>query len=163
MSDSSDDRVEELRESLESLRSRIIDLEAMAHAAADVIERVPYLPRQPRTPQAAKPSWTEQDARNLGRMQSLVFATASAAEIVLREVTTLLEETYPDRGPKGSGGGIAPPSSPQNTPSGSKGSIGGQTPSSGNGVSGFDQNRDPQLRSCHGGIILDMRPLPPRP
>jgi hypothetical protein len=84
---------EDMREGLENLRSRLIDLEAAAHAAAETTDQIPFLPRLPRHARGeTKPSWTEEDRRNLGRMQSYVINTANAAETALAEVTVLIND-----------------------------------------------------------------------
>lgn len=172
MSDTSnrddDDRLDELRESLESLRGRIMDLEAMAHAAADTLDHIPFLPGL-RTPQvSARPAWTEEQRRNFGRMQSLVCSTASAAESVLVEINELIEETYSDRGPGGggSGGGSSDAAGGHGSaPDSASGSSPPQSLSTRTGAAAGAQGqpRDPGFRSLPGGVILDMRPIPPRP
>jgi hypothetical protein len=113
MPDKPDDLLDDLRESLEGLRSKIVDLEATAHAAAEAMNQLPYLPQRSR-PQESKQTWTEEGTRNLGRMQSLVYATASAAESLLDEIKELIADAYsdpgPDRGPSDSGGPSGGPS-----------------------------------------------------
>ncbi|MCG8418215.1 MAG: hypothetical protein MJE77_09770 [Proteobacteria bacterium] len=83
----------DLLASLEKLRNRLIALEAMAHAASDTVELLPYLTRLSRHPQLeSRPAWTETQCRNIGRLQSLVVATASSAYEVLHEIDSLLHE-----------------------------------------------------------------------
>lgn len=95
---------EDMREGLENLRSRLIDLEATAHAAAETTDQIPFLPRLPRHARGeTKPAWTEEDRRNLGRMQSHVINTANAAESALAEVTVLINDL--DRSGKDDDGG----------------------------------------------------------
>jgi hypothetical protein len=159
-----DDRLDELRKSLESLRAHIMDLDAMAHAAADTLDHIPFLPRPSRTQSRARPAWTDEERRNFGRMQSLVLATASAAESALGEINELIEETYSDRGPRG-GGVSGAPGGHGSAPSEPDASNGGQGAPSRTGAptGAQDQPRDPGFRSLPGGVVLDMRPIPPRP
>ena len=80
--------LDELYASLEALRERLVDLEAMASAAARTIEELPYRPE--RADPDGKSELTAEHRRKEGRMQSLVFSTADAARVVLDEIEKVL-------------------------------------------------------------------------
>ena len=94
-----------LRTSLENVRSFLVDLEALAHAARETLDRLPYMPR---------PSGSEglelEVRLNYGRLQTLVSATAASAKEVLLACDQMLEESEepPDNG-GGNGGPEEPP------------------------------------------------------
>jgi hypothetical protein len=99
-----------LRTSLENLRSFLVDLEALAHAAWETLDRLPYLP----TPPSSRSEGQELESRlNYGRLQALVTATASSAKEVLLACSEMVESSYepPDNGEdeddEGSGSGGA--------------------------------------------------------
>jgi hypothetical protein len=87
-----------LRTSLENVRSYLVDLEALAHAARETLDRLPYLPR---------PSGSEgqelEVRLNYGRLQTLVSATAASARDVLVACDEMLTES--DEPPEGGGEG----------------------------------------------------------
>lgn len=87
--------------SLETLRSHLVDLEALAHSAAQAIEHIPYMPR--RRPGEAKSATSEQ-RRGVGRLQTLVVATADAAEVVLGEIDQIIDAATEGSGPEGGSG-----------------------------------------------------------
>jgi hypothetical protein len=95
-----------LRTSLENVRSCLVDLEALAHAARETLDRLPYLPR---------PSGSEgrelEVRLNYGRLQTLVSATATSARDVLVACDEMLAESDapPDGGDGGDGGGPEEP------------------------------------------------------
>jgi hypothetical protein len=90
---------------LENVRSYLVDLEALAHAARETLDRLPYMPR---------PSGSEgqelEVRLNYGRLQTLVSATATSARDVLLACDQMLEESEepPDNG-GGNGGPEEPP------------------------------------------------------
>jgi hypothetical protein len=99
-----------LRTSLENLRSFLVDLEALAHAAWETLDRLPYLP----TPPSSRSEGQELESRlNYGRLQALVTATASSAKEVLLACSEMVESSYEspdardDEDDEGSGSGGA--------------------------------------------------------
>ncbi len=80
-----------LRTSLENLRSVLVDLEALAHAARETLDRLPFMPLPP-DPTSEGP---ELESRlNYGRLQALVTATASSAKEVLLVCSEMVESSY---------------------------------------------------------------------
>jgi hypothetical protein len=83
-----------------------VDLEALAHAARETLDRLPYMPR---------PSGSEgqelEVRLNYGRLQTLVAATATSARDVLLACDQMLEESGepPDGNDGGDGGPAEPP------------------------------------------------------
>jgi hypothetical protein len=74
------DRLKELmRVRFGALRSRMADMEAIAHAAAESTTALPY-PRQA----------TQEEKRVVRRMHSLVLVTANEAESVLHAMDSLI-------------------------------------------------------------------------
>ncbi len=99
-----------LRTSLENLRSVLVDLEALAHAAWETLDRLPFLP----TPLSPRSEGQELESRlNYGRLQALVTATASSAKEVLLVCSEMVESSYEppvttdDEDDEGSGSGGA--------------------------------------------------------
>lgn len=80
--------LDDLYASLEALHHRLVDLEAMANAAANTIEQLPYLPQRANVD--GKPEPVIEQRRPLGRMQSLVLSTADAARVALDEIEAIL-------------------------------------------------------------------------
>jgi hypothetical protein len=104
-----------LRTSLENLRSVLVDLEALAHAARETLDRLPFMPLPP-DPTSEGP---ELESRlNYGRLQALVTATASSAKEVLLVCSEMVESSYepPDDEGSGSGGPGTPGSSRNGEP-----------------------------------------------
>ena len=107
-----------LRTSLENLRSVLVDLEALAHAARETLDRLPFMPLPP-DPTSEGP---ELESRlNYGRLQALVTATASSAKEVLLVCSEMVESSYDppvngdDEDDEGSGsGGAGTPGSSRN-------------------------------------------------
>jgi hypothetical protein len=107
-----------LRTSLENLRSVLVDLEALAHAAWETLDRLPFLP----TPLSPRSEGQELESRlNYGRLQALVTATASSAKEVLLVCSDMVESSYEfpvtsdDDDDEGSGsGGAGTPGSSRN-------------------------------------------------
>jgi hypothetical protein len=81
-----------LRASLESLRTSVIDVEALANSAEASLEQVPGSPRLPQALDTAKQSWNREERRSMGRAHALVSATAQAAENALDEFSDFLRE-----------------------------------------------------------------------
>jgi hypothetical protein len=115
-----------LRTSLENLRSVLVDLEALAHAARETLDRLPFMPLPP-DPTSEGP---ELESRlNYGRLQALVTATASSAKEVLLVCSEMVESSYEppvngdDEDDEGSGsGGPGTPGSSRNGEPGASGS-----------------------------------------
>ena len=108
-----------LRTSLENLRSVLVDLEALAHAAWETLDKLPFLP----TSLSPRSEGQELESRlNYGRLQALVTATASSAKEVLLVCSAMVERSYepPDNGEdeddEGSGSGGTPGSSRNGEP-----------------------------------------------
>ena len=103
-----------LRTSLENLRSVLVDLEALAHAAWETLDKLPFLP----TSLSPRSEGHELESRlNYGRLQALVSATASSAKEVLLACSEMVESSYEsmdtkgDKDDEGSGsGGTSGPS-----------------------------------------------------
>lgn len=93
-----------VQHALEELRSHLVDLEAVAHAAEDALQHVPYAPRMPSA--GTDPDTMYSDAQlGMGRLQALVVATASAARLVLQETDGLIDCVYEVRAlTRGTGG-----------------------------------------------------------
>jgi biopolymer transport protein ExbB/TolQ len=81
-----------LRASLESLRTSVIDTEALASSAEAVMEQVPGSPRLPQALDTAKQPWNREERRSMGRAHALVTATAQAAENALDEFSDFIRE-----------------------------------------------------------------------
>jgi hypothetical protein len=82
---------------LELLRSHLVELEAVAHAAEEALQHLPYVPRQPVEPGEEDAPYTDKQL-GPGRLQSLVAATSSASRLLLQEVDRLIEDVLdPDR------------------------------------------------------------------
>ena len=107
-----------LRTSLENLQSVLVDLEALAHAARETLDRLPYMPLPP----SPRSEGQELESRlNYGRLQALVTATASSAKEVLLVCADMIESSYEDpvteddEDDEGSGsGGAGTPGSSRN-------------------------------------------------
>lgn len=85
---------------LECLRARIVDLEAVAHAAAATLEHMPYFARAAVSASAHSPDAPAPDAapasgrdvrQHMDRLQTFVHSTAETANQVLKEANALLE------------------------------------------------------------------------
>jgi hypothetical protein len=80
-----------LRTSLENLRSFLVDLEALAHAAWETLDKLPFLP----TSLSPRSEGQELESRlNYGRLQALVTTTASSAKEVLLVCSEMVESSY---------------------------------------------------------------------
>jgi hypothetical protein len=163
-----------LRTSLENVRSFLVDLEALAHAARETLDRLPYMPR---------PSGSEgqelEVRLNYGRLQTLVAATATSAKEVLLACDQMLAESEePPDDDEGEGG--------PDEPSGASGN--GEPDVSGSGrllqaqaehdvvevsLDDIDDGPGligssvpgaacmPRMRQSRGGIMLDLAAGPP--
>ena len=166
-----------LRTSLENLRSVLVDLEALAHAARETLDRLPFMPLPP-DPTSEGP---ELEGRlNYGRLQALVTATASSAKEVLLVCSEMVESSYEppgigdddDDGGGGNGGAGTPGSSRNGEPDAS-GS--GNVPQARQELIELsfddidDEPREPpdvvsnsgRTWRSRGGILLDMATVPP--
>lgn len=82
-----------IKQALEALRSQMIDLEASAHAAEDLLQYLPYMPHPAQGSGAVDDAAAE--ARiNVGRLQSMVVATAEGARELLQEIESIIERLY---------------------------------------------------------------------
>jgi hypothetical protein len=165
---------------LETVRSYLVDLEALAHAARETLDHLPYMPR------AASSEGPGLEVRlNYGRLQTLVAATAVSAKEVLLACDQMLEEPHepPDDDGEDGNGGDGP-----DEPSGSSGNGGpdllgsGYLPQAqaqaqhgvvevclddiddgpgliGSGAPGVPGV--PRARQSRGGIMLDVAAGPP--
>jgi hypothetical protein len=137
-----------LRTHLENVRSYLVDLEAMAHAARETLDRLPYMPR------ASGSEGRELEVRlNYGRLQTLVSATATSARDVLLACDQMLEESgEPQNG--GDGGG------PEEPPDdGGEDDGGPEEPpvSSGNGEPHVGGSGNlPQAQAQHGVVEVSL-------
>jgi hypothetical protein len=76
-----------LRTHLENLRSYLVDLEALAHAARETLDQLPYMPR------SSGPDAPDLEVRlNYGRLQAMVTATATSAKDVLIACDEMLDD-----------------------------------------------------------------------
>ena len=82
--------LDDLFESLEVLHARLVDLDAIAAAAASTIEELPYLPKSTGSSREAVLLAAQRLA--IGKMQSLVLSTAEAAQVALNESQKILDE-----------------------------------------------------------------------
>jgi hypothetical protein len=109
-----------LRTHLENLRSYLVDLEALAHAARETLDQLPYMPR------SSGPDAPALEVRlNYGRLQAMVTATATSARDVLVACDEMLEdpgEPPEDDGDDGDSGPDEPPVSSGNGGLGDSGS-----------------------------------------
>jgi hypothetical protein len=140
-----------LRTSLENLRSDLVDLEAVAHAARETLDRLPYMPR------ASGSEDKELEVRlNYGRLQTLVSATATSARDVLLACDEMLAESGepPEGGGEGGKGGPEEPPDDEGEDDG-----GPEEPpvSSGNGEPhGEGSGNLPQAQAQHGVVEVSL-------
>lgn len=81
---------------LELLRSHLVELEAVAHAAEDALQHLPYVPRPPVEPGEEEAPYTDKQL-GLGRLQAMVVATSSASRLLLQEVDRVLDSVQESR------------------------------------------------------------------
>ena len=85
----------ELRTSLEMFRGDLVDLEALANASRDALDQLPFVPKGPKTDDdEAHPNPDPESALRSGRLDSLVCATASAAQNALATCVKLIDWAY---------------------------------------------------------------------
>jgi hypothetical protein len=140
-----------LRTHLENVRSYLVDLEAMAHAARETLDRLPYIPR------ASGSDGRELEVRlNYGRLQTLVSATATSARDVLLACDQMLEES--DEPPEGGeGGGKGGPEEPPDDEDDDDGGSEEPPVSSGNGVPHVEGSGNlPQAEAQHGVVEVSL-------
>jgi hypothetical protein len=78
---------------LEVLRGHLVELEAVAHAAEDALQHLPYVPRPPVAPDAEDAAYTDKQL-GPGRLQAMVAATASTSRLLLQEVDRLIDSLH---------------------------------------------------------------------
>jgi hypothetical protein len=143
-----------LRTHLENVRSYLVDLEAMAHAARETLDRLPYMPR------ASGSEGRELEVRlNYGRLQTLVSATATSARDVLIACDQMLEESGqpPEGGGEGGKGGPEEPPDDEGEDDG-----GPEEPpvSSGNGEPNVEGSGNlPQAQAQHGVVEVSLNDI----
>lgn len=86
---------------LEVLRSHIVELEAVAHAAEDALQHLPYVPRP--EPGEEQAQYTDKQL-GPGRLHTMVSATSSATRMLLKELDRLLEVVQAPGKPRYSSG-----------------------------------------------------------
>ena len=85
----------ELRTSLEMFRGDLVDLEALANASRDALDQLPFVPKGAKTDHdEAHPNPDPESALRSGRLDSLVCATASAAQSALVTCVKLIDWAY---------------------------------------------------------------------
>lgn len=90
-------RLDDILQGLEHLRSRLIDLEAMANAAVSALEYLPFTPRAESGDVANADTESGVDAAGsdrsvqLGRLQALVISTAEGLMTTLTELNTVID------------------------------------------------------------------------
>jgi hypothetical protein len=140
-----------LRTYLENVRSYLVDLEAMAHAARETLDRLPYIPR------ASGSEGRELEVRlNYGRLQTLVSATATSA----RDVLLACDEMLAESGEPPEGGGDGGKGGPEEPPDDEGEDDGGpeEPPvSSGNGEPNVAGSGGlPQAQAQHGVVEASL-------
>ena len=165
----------ELRTSLEMFRSDLVDLEALANASRDALDQLPFVPKGPKMDDdEAHPNPDPESALRSGRLDSLVCATASAAQSALVTCVKLIDWAYeyePDD-EDDDDNDIVPMDDidDDDEGGGSSGANGGGA--NGSGQSGPPDNGDASAapsvtadelanaRPSRGGIALDLPPKP---
>jgi hypothetical protein len=140
-----------LRTHLENVRSYLVDLEAMAHAARDTLDRLPYMPRP------SDSEGRELEVRlNYGRLQTLVSATATSARDVLLACDEMLAESGEPS--EGSGeGGKGGPEEPPDDEGEDDGGPEEPPASSGNGEPNASGSGNlPQAQAQHGVVEVSL-------
>jgi hypothetical protein len=137
-----------LRTSLENVRSSLVDLEALAHAARETLDRLPYMPRPPDS------EGQELEVRlNYGRLQTLVVATATSA----RDVLLACDQMLGDSGEPPEGGGEGGPEEPPDDEGEDEGGPEEPPVSSGNGEPDVPGSGHlPQAQAHHGVIEVSL-------
>ena len=86
---------------LELIRELLVELEALAHSASEILKDMPYTRRELDTLDTSPEELEEQPASNsvlsVGRIQSLVTATAQRARSILEVTDKLILHTRPAR------------------------------------------------------------------
>ncbi len=75
---------------LETLRNHLVDVEAVAHAAEEALQDLPY---NPATATDASEPYSD-NRLGMGRLQTLVTATSTAARMALQETDQLVDRLY---------------------------------------------------------------------
>ncbi|ACY13226.1 hypothetical protein [Haliangium ochraceum] len=166
----------ELRTSLEMFRSDLVDLEALANAAKEALEQLPYIPKEPcGKGEDDDPLSGPESALRTGRLCGLVCCTATAAEGALSTCSKLIDWAYAnepegvddavlvddidddddDEGSNGANGG----GGANGSGNGSNGSGNGGPPDGGvEGAALADSTELVEARPSRGGIALDQPP-----
>ncbi|ACY13398.1 hypothetical protein [Haliangium ochraceum] len=166
----------ELRTSLELFRSDLVDLEALANAAKEALEQLPYIPKEPCGKGEDDPLSGPESALRTGRLCGLVCCTATAAEGALSTCSKLIDWAYEnepegvddavlvddidddddddDDGSNGANGG----GGANGSGNGSNGSGNGSPPDGGveGAAPSLDADELAQARPSRGGIALDL-------
>jgi hypothetical protein len=139
-----------LRTHLENVRSYLVDLEAMAHAARETLDRLPYIPR------ASGSEGRELEVRlNYGRLQTLVSATATSARDVLLACDEMLAES--GEPPEGGDGGKGGPEEPPDDEGDERGGPEEPPVSSGNGEPDVEGSGSlPQAQAQQGALEVSL-------
>lgn len=81
---------------LETLRGHLVELEAVAHAAEEALQHLPYVPRPSPEPGEEDAPYTDKQL-GMGRLQAMVTATSSASRILLKEIDLLIDSLHEPR------------------------------------------------------------------
>ena len=171
----------ELRTSLELFRSDLVDLEALANAAKEALEQLPYIPKEPcGKGEDDDPLSGPESALRTGRLCGLVCCTATATLGALSTCSKLIDWAYENE-PEGvdnavlvddiddddddddGGGNGANGSGANGGGNGSNGNNSGPGHDPGGGVEGAAPTSADELaeaRPSRGGIALDLPPKP---
>jgi hypothetical protein len=84
---------------LETLRGHLVELEAVAHAAEEALQHLPYVPRPSPEPGEEDAPYTDKHL-GMGRLQAMVTATSSASRILLKEMDHLIDSLQEPRTPR---------------------------------------------------------------
>ena len=169
----------ELRTSLEMFRSDLVDLEALANAAKEALEQLPYIPKEPcGKGEDDDPLSGPESALRTGRLCGLVCCAATAAEGALSTCSKLIDWAYAnepegvddavlvddddeDDDDDGSGNGANGGGGANGSGNGSNGSGNGSPPDGGvEGAAPAGADELAKAPPSRGGIVLDLPPKP---
>ncbi|ACY13573.1 hypothetical protein [Haliangium ochraceum] len=165
----------ELRTSLEMFRGDLVDLEALANASKDALDQLPFVPKGPRADDGeAHPNPDPESALRSGRLDSLVCATASAAQSALVTCVKLIDWAYEYEPDEDDDDDMVPMDDIDDDDDDENGGSSGANGdgSNGSGQSGPPDNGDAsaapsatadelvKARPSRGGIALDLPPAP---
>ncbi|ACY15399.1 hypothetical protein [Haliangium ochraceum] len=170
----------QMRTSLEMFRSDLVDLEALANAAKEALEQLPYIPKEPCGKGEDDPLSGPESALRTGRLCGLVCCTATAAENALSTCSKLIDWAYAnepdgvddavladdddddDDDDEGGGNGANGGGGTNGGGDGSNGS-GNGSPPDGGGVGAAPSPGRGELaetRPSRSGVALDLTPAP---